>query len=99
MTIAGHELFRSRQDPFHALEVLVTSQPDPFWDDVRRHVTSWAIICGIGGVGYLAVSVPIRLDKVLSNQEAMQTDIQHAQDRLTTLEQKAIIQERQRLLR
>lgn len=99
MTIAGHELFRSHHDPLHALEVLMTSQPDPFWDDVRRHVTSWLIICGIGGVGYLAVSVPIRLDKVLSNQESLQVELRHAQDRLTTLEQKSVIQERQRLLR
>ena len=97
MTIAGHELFRSPSDPLHALEVLVTSQPDPFWDDVRRHVTSWLIICGIGGVGYLAVSVPIRLDKVLSNQESIQTEMRHAQQRLTVLEQKAVTLERERL--
>ncbi len=77
----------------------MTSQPDPFWDDVRRHVTSWLIICGIGGVGYLAVSVPIRLDKVLSNQESLQVELRHAQDRLTTLEQKAVVQDRQRILR
>jgi hypothetical protein len=60
--------------------------PDPFWDEVRRHVVSWLIICGVGGIGYLAVQVPLRLDRVLVNQEAFQGDLREFKTELRELE-------------
>ena len=94
MTIVGHELHRSTSAFTQALEVLVSGTPDPFWDDVRRHVTSWLIISGIAGIGYLAVSVPIRLDKVLANQDSLQIEMRSAQRELAELEHRTEALER-----
>lgn len=86
MTIAGMEASRAAHVVTHTFEVLVSGMPDPFWDEVRRHVVSWLIICGVGGIGYLAVQVPLRLDRVLVNQEAFQGDLREFKTELRELE-------------
>ena len=85
VTIAGHECPRMPSEWAHAMEVLVNGTPDPFWDEVRRHVVSWLIICGVGGIGYLAVQVPIRLDRVLINQESFQGELREFKAELQDL--------------
>ncbi len=93
MTILGHE-FPHIADSFgHTLEVLVTGVPDPFWDDVRRHVVAWLIIAGVGGIGYLAVQVPLRLDRVLVNQEGFAAELQEFKAALKDLEARVTRQE------
>lgn len=93
MTIAGLEVPRTAHAVSHTLEVLVTGVPDPFWDDVRRHVVAWLIIAGVGGIGYLAVQVPIRLDRVLANQEGFATEMQEFKAALKDLEVRMTRQE------
>jgi hypothetical protein len=85
MTIAGLEVPRAAHAVGHSFEVLVNGTPDPFWDEVRRHVVSWLIICGVGGIGYLAVQVPIRLDRVLINQESFQGELREFKAELQDL--------------
>ena len=70
--------------------------PDPFWDEVRRHVVSWLIICGVGGIGYLAVQVPIRLDRVLANQEGFATEMHEFKAALKDLEARVTRHEMER---
>ena len=74
----------------------MTGAPDPFWDDVRKHVVSWAIIGSISGVGYLAISIPSRIDRVLLNQEMVREDVREVQSTLGTLKQRVEILERGR---
>lgn len=97
MTIKGHGTAdHDDADLFYGLGVLMTGGSDPFWDEVRRHVTSWLIIAGIGGVGYLAVSVPVQINQVLSSQERVQQDVQVLQKHLMLLEQRMDSLERAR---
>jgi len=100
MTIAGHEPASAIRSALHLarvhLEVAVTGAPDPFWDDVRKHVVSWAIIGSISGVGYLAISIPSRIDRVLLNQEMVREDVREVQSTLGTLKQRVEILERGR---
>ncbi len=86
MTIAGLEFPRAAHAVSHSFEVLVNGTPDPFWDEVRRHVVSWLIIAGVGGIGYLAVQVPIRLDRVLINQETFQSELREFKTELQDIE-------------
>ena len=67
--------------------------PDPFWDEVRRHVVSWLIICGVGGIGWLAVQVPLRLDRVLVNQESFAGEVRELKAELKDLEVRMARQE------
>jgi hypothetical protein len=96
MTILGHEFYRTADSFGHTLEVLVSGVPDPFWDDVRRHVVAWLIIAGVGGIGYLAVQVPIRLDRVLVNQEGFAAELQEFKSALKDLEVRMARQEQGR---
>ncbi len=96
MTILGHEFSRTADAFGHTLEVLVSAMPDPFWDDVRRHVTAWLIIASVGGIGYLAVQVPLRLDRVLVNQEGFAAELQEFKAALRDLEVRMVRQEQQR---
>jgi len=95
MTILGHEITRTADAVAHMLEVLVSGCPDPFWDDVRRHVTAWLIISSVASVGYLAVQVPIRLDRVLTNQEGFAVELQEFKAALKDLEVRMVRQEQQ----
>ena len=65
---------------------MTSGVPDPFWDEVRRHVVSWLIICGVGGIGYIAVQVPIRLDRLLANQETLGAELQEFKEELQNLQ-------------
>jgi len=96
MTILGHEFSRTTDSFGHALEVLVSGIPDPFWDDVRRHVTAWLIISSVAGIGYLAVQVPIRLDRLLTNQEGFASELQEFKAALKDLEVRMVRQEQGR---
>jgi hypothetical protein len=96
MTILGHESSCITDNFGHALEVLVSGCPDPFWDDVRRHVTAWLIISSVASVGYLAVQVPIRLDRVLNNQEGFTLELQEFKAALKDLEVRVARQEQSR---
>lgn len=92
MTIAGHAPVDDLRAALHVarvhLGVAVSGSPDPFWDDVRRHVVSWAIIGGISGVGYLAISIPSRIDRVLLNQDNVLQDVRDIQGSLSNLKQR-----------
>ena len=50
-------------------------EQDVFWRQVRLNVTSWLIICGVGGIGYIGYTVPRQLDLILRHQEAQREDI------------------------
>ena len=93
MTIAGLEASKVAHAVGHSFEVLVNGTPDPFWDEVRRHVVSWLIICGVGGVGWLAVQMPIRLDRVLTNQDNFRTELQEFKSSIRDLEVRMARQE------
>jgi hypothetical protein len=75
---------------------MTSGEPDPFWDDVRKHVTSWLIVCGVGGIGWLSVQVPIRLDRLLANQESIAAEVREFKLQLRDLEIRMDRQERAR---
>lgn len=76
---------------------MANGDADPFWDDVRRHVVSWLIVAGIGSIGWLAVTLPTRIDRVLTNQENFEVHVRDAQLEIKALTQNlATIQERVR---
>lgn len=50
-------------------------EEDAFWRQVRLNVTSWLIVCGVAGIGYIGYTVPRQLDMILKNQESQQEDI------------------------
>jgi hypothetical protein len=97
MTIAGHDLSHDVDRVLRGAEIMMGGVPDPFWDDVRRHVVSWLIVLGIGSIGWMAVTLPTRLDRVLSNQEGFSDSIRVMQAEVKVLTQNlATVQERVR---
>jgi hypothetical protein len=46
-----------------------------FWHQVRLNVTSWLIVAGVGGIGYISYTVPRQLDLILRNQEITRAEI------------------------
>lgn len=71
------------------------SEQEEFWAQVRLNVTSWMIVCGVAGIGYLGWTVPRTLDLILRNQELhkmqqteMSTQLRSHEVRITRLETK-----------
>lgn len=97
MTIAGHDITGDADWILRGAEIMANGDADPFWDDVRRHVVSWLIVAGIGSIGWLAVTLPTRIDRVLTNQENFEVHVRDAQLEIKALTQNlATIQERVR---
>lgn len=76
-------------------EQTATSEQEEFWAQVRLNVTSWMIICGVAGIGYLGYTVPRTLDLILRNQEIhrtqqteMSTQLRSHELRITRIETK-----------
>lgn len=88
MTIAGHDAIKALDHFTHSLWGVVSTEPEPFWDDVKKNVVAWLIIGGISSVGYMAVVIPGRLERVLINQDAVREDVRGLQSDLTTLKQR-----------
>jgi hypothetical protein len=97
MTIAGHDISGDADWILRGAEIMASGMPDPFWDDVRRHVVSWLIVAGIGSIGWMAVTMPTRLDRVLNNQETFSMNVKEMQLEIKVLAQSlATVQERVR---
>ena len=74
------------------------SPPDPtnFWQQVRLNVVSWLIIAAVGGVGYIAYTVPRLLTIVIAGQEQLQDEVTEARRSLATLERRVTVLELRR---
>lgn len=46
-------------------------QEEGFADKIRVNVVSWLVIAAIGGVAYVAYTVPRQIDHVIRNQEEL----------------------------
>lgn len=64
-----------------------------FWHQVRLNVTTWLILAGVGGIGYISYTVPRQLDLILQNQglqkqeiTQIKADLRSHDRRLTQLE-------------
>lgn len=88
MTIVGYEPSRTSRALHRAMGALVTDDRDPFWDDVKRNVAAWLIITGIAGVGYMAVSIPSRMDRIILNQDAFREDVRGLQNDVGSLKER-----------
>jgi hypothetical protein len=71
------------------------SEQEVFWSQVRLNVTSWMIVCGVAGIGYIGYTVPRTLDLIVRNQEMyrmqqseMSTQLRSHEVRITRIETK-----------
>lgn len=88
MTIAGHSALSDLETAAQSLWGLVSQEPDPFWDEVKRSVATWLVISAIAGVGYMAIQIPSRLERVLINQDAVRENVRELQQDFGELKQR-----------
>ncbi len=70
--------------------------PTSFWAQVRLNVVSWLIIAAVGGVGYIAYTVPRLLQLVIEGQERLETEVSEARRLLVSHERRLTVLELRR---